>query len=59
MFLTQYLKETQAELKHTSWPTKRQTVVFTVVVVLISIAVSVLLGFFDFVFSKLLNLIIN
>jgi preprotein translocase subunit SecE len=46
-----YLRETRGELKHVSWPTARQTYIFTVLVIVISIAASLYLGFFDYLFS--------
>lgn len=49
--LTEYLKETKAELKHVSWPSKNQAVLFTVVVVVFSIVVAAFLGAFDFIFT--------
>jgi preprotein translocase subunit SecE len=58
MNLTTYLTETKAELKHVSWPTRRQTVVFTATVILMSLAVAFLLGFFDALFNALLKLVI-
>lgn len=51
MSFTDYLRETKGELKHVSWPTRTQTVAFTAIVVVLSIAVGYLLGFFDFVFK--------
>ncbi len=48
----EYLKETKGELKHVRWPTKQQTVVFTIVVILISLGVAFFLGLFDFLFLK-------
>lgn len=53
--LTQYLKDTRAEMKHVSWPTQRQAFIFTVLVIVISLLVSAFLGFFDFVFTGLLE----
>lgn len=50
-----YLKDTIAELKHVSWPTREQTLVYTVLVIVISIITAFYTGFFDFVFSKALN----
>ncbi len=47
----QYLKDTQGELRHVAWPTRLQTIVYTVLVALISIGVALYLGFFDFVFT--------
>lgn len=48
MGLVNYLKDTQAELKHVNWPTRGQAIAFTLVVMLISIFVSFYLGFFDY-----------
>ena len=50
-----YIKDTRGELAHVSWPTRRQAVMFTVVVVIISILMSVYLGFFDYVLSLILQ----
>jgi preprotein translocase SecE subunit len=47
-----YLKDTLAELKHVSWPTNKQSVVYTVLVIVISALVAVYVGAFDFVFSR-------
>lgn len=47
-----YLKDTFTELGHVSWPTQRQSVVYTVLVVVISILVALYVGLFDFVFSR-------
>ncbi len=53
-FIT-YLKETRGELKHVSWPTRRQTIVFTALVVLLSVATAAFLGVFDFIFTYALE----
>ncbi len=58
MGIQNYLKDTKGELKHVSWPTRQQTVNFTLVVIGLSVLVGVLLGFFDFVFTYLLKLAI-
>jgi len=54
MKLIQYLKETKGELKHVSWPTKRQTIYFTIVVIALSLITAFLLGIFDTVFMDIL-----
>lgn len=51
MKIFDYIKETKTELKHVNWPTRKQAIVFTVVVIFVSVAVSLFLGFFDFLFS--------
>ena len=53
-----YLKAVRAELKHVSWPSYRQTAVYTAVVIAISLAVAVYLGVLDEVFSMLLQRIV-
>jgi preprotein translocase SecE subunit len=52
---TQYLKDTRSELKHVSWPTQRQAIIYTALVILVSLLTSFFLGFFDFVFTGLLE----
>jgi preprotein translocase subunit SecE len=49
--LTEYLQETKGELKHVSWPTKNQAILFTIVVVVFSFVVAFFLGAFDFLFT--------
>ena len=55
--IIQYIKDTQAEMKHVNWPTRQQTIRFTVMVIVVSLGVAALLGVADFVFSKLLTLL--
>ena len=52
MSLFSYIRETKGELKHVAWPTRKQAVVFTAVVIIISVGLSLYLGLADFVFSK-------
>jgi len=56
--LSEYLQETKGELKHVSWPTKNQAILFTVIVVVFSIVVAAFLGAFDFLFTIGLKLFI-
>ncbi len=51
MSIIQYLKDTRGELHHVAWPTRLQTIVYTVIVVLLSIFIALYLGFFDFIFT--------
>jgi preprotein translocase subunit SecE len=52
MGLVNYIKETRGELKHVSWPTRGQALAFTIIVIVISLALSIFLGLFDFAFLK-------
>lgn len=59
MGIGEYLKETKGELKHVSWPTRKQAIVFTIVVVIISVAMALYLGFLDSIFLKGLEYVIE
>ncbi len=52
--LINYLKATKAELVHVSWPSRRQAIVTTLLVVGVSLLAAVFLGFFDYLFSDLI-----
>ena len=52
MSLISYLKDTQGELKHVSWPTRGQAIGFTIVVVIVSVFVSFYLGLFDYLLHQ-------
>jgi len=58
MGIVDYLKDTKGEMKHVSWPTKKQTTAFTLLVVVLSLVVAAFLGFFDFVFAKIIEILI-
>jgi preprotein translocase subunit SecE len=49
--LSNYILETKGELKHVSWPTRKQTFMFTVLVIFLSVIISAYLGLFDYLFS--------
>lgn len=57
--LIQYLKETKAELKEVVFPTTAQTVIFTVLVIVISVIVAVGLGGVDASLNSLLKQVVN
>jgi len=57
MKFTEYVKATKAEMVHVNWPSKEQTIRFTTLVILVSLATAVLLGLSDYVFSRLLTLL--
>ncbi|MEK7390775.1 MAG: preprotein translocase subunit SecE [Patescibacteria group bacterium] len=55
MKIVEYIKDTKGELKHVSWPTRRQAVAFTAVVIALSLFTAAFLGLFDFIFTKILS----
>jgi preprotein translocase subunit SecE len=58
MSLTEYIKETKGEMAHVSWPTRKQAIAYALAVVVVSVGTSLLLALFDFIFSKLLTLVV-
>ncbi|MCA9354142.1 MAG: preprotein translocase subunit SecE [Candidatus Kaiserbacteria bacterium] len=57
--LIQYFRNTAAELKQVSWPTQHQAMMYTILVIIISVAVSLFTGAFDFIFSELVKMVVN
>ncbi len=56
--IVQFIKESKEELKKVNWPTKKQTINYSVAVIVISIAVALFLGALDYIFSGLLKMIV-
>jgi len=56
--LTNYLKESRAELKKVVWPSKKETRNHTLLVIGVTLATAAFLGAVDFIFNYLLELII-
>lgn len=59
MKLTNYFKDTRAELKHVNWPTRAQAIGYTVVVIVFSAVIALLIGAFDLTFSGVLQKLIS
>lgn len=53
--LITYLKEVYLETKKVNWPTRQQTLNYTLIVIALSTAVAIFLGTVDFIFTTLLN----
>ena len=51
MSFFQYIKDTRGEMRHVAWPTRTQTVVYTVLVIGLSLFIAAYLGFFDYIFT--------
>ena len=56
--ITEYFKETKAELKHVIWPSRSQTFYYTLIVIVLSVVLAYYLGVFDSIFAKLLEKVI-
>ncbi len=57
--INEYLKETRTELKHVIWPSRSQTLYYTIIVIVISGLTAYYLGFFDFIFGRGLERLIS
>jgi preprotein translocase subunit SecE len=57
--VTQFLKEAKVELKKVVWPTPKQTVASTAVVIIIVFIVSIYLGIVDFALAKLVKFVLG
>ncbi len=57
MNLVAYFKDTVTELRLVRWPTRRETVNLTVIVIAISVLVGAYVGGLDFLFTNILKFI--
>jgi len=53
--IIQFLKEVRVELAKVSWPTRNQTILYTLVVIGISISMAVFLGLMDFGYKFIID----
>ncbi len=56
--VTNYFKSAQVELKKVTWPSREETIQKTILVIIISLAVAMYLGALDYIFTRLLGLVI-
>lgn len=53
-----FFQESVQELKRVNWPSRQETVQLTIAVILVSLAVAIFLGFLDFIFTSVLELVL-
>ncbi len=53
--ITTFLKEVQLEMKKVNWPTRRETIRYTLMVIGVAVVVAIFLGGFDLIFKTLLD----
>lgn len=59
MKITEFLVGVKTELTKVVWPSRKETIRYTLTVILFSVAVSLVLGAFDFGLLKLFESIVN
>ena len=57
--IVRYFRETRAELRKVVWPSREEATRLSLIVISVTVAMSVALGIIDFVFSRLIGLIIR
>jgi preprotein translocase subunit SecE len=50
-----FLKEVRLEMKKINWPTRQETLKYTLIVIGVSVAVAIYLGGLDYIFNRLLE----
>jgi len=53
-----FFKEVRLETKKVNWPTRKETVKYTLATIAITVAIAVYLGGLDFIFTDLMNRLI-
>jgi preprotein translocase subunit SecE len=54
-----YFRETIGELRKVNWPTRREAINLTIVVLIVTFSMSVLLGILDFIYNQIFRLILT
>ncbi|MGO9138953.1 MAG: preprotein translocase subunit SecE [Syntrophales bacterium] len=57
--IIRFLKEAKIELKKVTWPTPRQTLASTSVVIIVVIIVSIFLSIVDFALAKAIRMVLG
>jgi len=50
--ITQYIQESIVEMKKVTWPTKKETYRYTLLVIGISLGIALFLGILDYIFTQ-------
>lgn len=58
-FGSDFLREAYAELRRVSWPTRKQTIRLTLVVITVSVMVGAYVGVLDLGFTKIMAILLK
>ncbi len=59
MSIISHIKEAKGEVAFIKWPTKKQTINYTILIVVLSICIAAYVGALDVLFSKILAWLIS
>lgn len=54
-----YIRETIGELRKVNWPTRQEATNLTIIVLIVTFSMSVVLGLLDFIYTRLMALILS
>ena len=54
-----FFKEVKEELSKVTWPSREQTIRYTVLVIIVAVVVGLILGGLDFILTKLSTLLVQ
>ena len=57
--IKRWFKETAGELRKVSWPTREEALALTRIVLIVTVILAEVLGVFDFIFARLVGLLVN
>lgn len=57
--IRRWFKETAGELRKVTWPTREEAIALTRIVLIVTIIMSAILGILDFIFARLVGLLVN
>ncbi|MES2622815.1 MAG: preprotein translocase subunit SecE [Patescibacteria group bacterium] len=58
MSIFSHIRESRAEMKHVKWPSRKQVIAYTSIVIALSIIIAAYVGGLDVLFTKILAWII-
>lgn len=59
MSLLSHIQESKAEMKHVKWPSRKQVISYTSIVIVLSLLIAAYVGALDVIFTKILAFIIS
>ena len=57
--IKRWFKETAGELRKVSWPSREEALSLTRIVLIVTVILAAVLGVFDFIFARLVGLLVN
>ena len=57
--IKRWFKETAGELRKVTWPSREDALALTRIVLIVTIIMSAILGILDFIFARLVGLLVN